>query len=251
VPIGVLFIGRDLALSREVDKLRRLDQLKDEFVHTVSHELKTPLTAILGGTEILMLDLQRLEPDQRELLQIVDEGSRRLRTLIDDLLDLSRLEGGRVELYLSDEQLSQIADQTIHFLAARGPHRVEREYRSVPRVRVDRDKIRQVFENLLSNAIKYSPGGGAITIRITQTEGGEAIQVDIADQGIGIARDQQAKVFEKFYRVDASTTAQVEGTGLGLSITQHLVELHGGKIWLDSAPGRGSTFSFTIPLERG
>lgn len=244
---GVLLICRDLALSREVEKLRQLDQLKDEFVHTVSHELKTPLTAILGGTEILMLDESRLDGDQQELLGIVDEGARRLRTLIDDLLDLSRLEDGRVELLYSEQSLPDLVDLTLELVASRSNCSIERDYQLTDKVLLDRDKIRQVLENLISNAVKYSPEGGTISVRVSLEEA--QARVDVSDTGIGIPGDRLSKVFDKFYRVDASTTAQVEGTGLGLSITRHLIEMHGGRLWVESELGEGSTFSFTIPKQ--
>jgi len=248
-PTGVLFVCRDLALTREVEKLRKLDQLKDEFVHTVSHELKTPLTAILGGTEILLLDASKFDREQLELMNIVDEGARRLRTLINDLLDLSKLEGGGIELARSEAMLAELADATIEMLSIRGNCTVVRDYAPGLRpIGVDRDKIRQVLENLLSNAIKYSPDGGTITVRIHLADGGAAQQVDVVDQGIGLAPDDHERVFEKFYRVNASRTAEVEGTGLGLSITRHIVEMHRGRIWVSSELGKGSTFSFAIPV---
>lgn len=255
-PQGVLFVLRDLALTREVEKLRKLDQMKDEFVHTVSHELKTPLTAILGGTEILMLDPSKLDPEQSELLGIVDDGARRLRTLINDLLDLSRLEGGGVDLAESEAQLSELVDATCDLLRRQGRAgncAIERDYAEglMPLV-LDRDKIRQVLENLVSNAIKYSPAGGTITVRIARyddPELGEMQRVDVTDQGIGVGPDDLERIFDKFFRVNASITAEVEGTGLGLSITRHIVEMHGGRIWVESELGEGSTFSFALPVK--
>lgn len=249
---GVLFICRDLSLTREVEKLRELDKMKSEFVHTVSHELKTPLTAILGGTEILLTDRDKLDAEQQEIVQIVEDGGKRLQRLITDLLDLSKLESGRIDLQEAENQLTEVADETLALLAGRSAkHQLLTDYEpDLPRILFDRNKIQQVMENLVSNAIKYSPGGGKVTVKIATGEDNH-LQVDVADHGMGIPADALERVFEKFYRVDSSSTAEIEGTGLGLSIVKHIVEMHGGKIWVTSQVGRGSTFSFKLPIRKG
>ncbi len=246
---GVLYICRDLSLSREVEKLRELDEMKSEFVHTVSHELKTPLTAIIGGTEILLFS-EDLDTETREIVEIVDEGAKRLKSLISDLLDLSTLESGQVDLNEDEHRIAEVAEETLALLVNRGPCTLVREFEpDIPRILFDRAKIKQVMENLVSNAIKYSPDGGTVVLRIFTTADNHQ-QVSICDQGIGIPAAQLGNVFQKFFRVDSSNTAEIEGTGLGLSITKHIIEMHGGTIWVESVVGEGSTFNFKLPIRQ-
>ncbi len=249
-PAGLLFLCRDMSLSREVQKLRELDQMKTEFVHTVSHELKTPLTAILGGTEILLYDAEKFDDEQLEIIKIIDEGGRRLQSLINDLLDLSKIESGHVELNLADNDLVAVTRETLELLKNRGTVAILTEFDpEVMPFRFDRDKIKQVMENLISNAIKYSPGGGRVTVRIAREDG--SVRVDVTDQGLGIPSECLGLIWEKFYRVDSSSTAEIEGTGLGLPITKHIVEMHNGAIWVASEEGVGSIFSFRLPVVQG
>jgi PAS domain S-box-containing protein len=247
-PRGIVFICRDMSLSREVQKLRELDQMKSEFVHTVSHELKTPLTAILGGTEILMEQRDRLDEEQRELVQIVDSGGKRLSALISDLLDVARMETGRMKLDISHFDLTEMVSGMIPGLQGINERcRVRLEIPpDLPRVKADPAKIRQVFENLLSNALKYSPEGGTVTVRAVPSEG--RLEVSISDQGIGISEKDLPFIWDKFYRVDSSTTAEIEGTGLGLAIVKHIMEAHGEQIASESKAGEGTTFRFRLPL---
>ncbi|MBI4617947.1 MAG: GAF domain-containing protein [Planctomycetes bacterium] len=246
-PCGLLFLCRDMSLSREVQKLRELDQMKTEFVHTVSHELKTPLTAILGGAEILLYDADKFTAEQLEIIKIIDEGGKRLQNLINDLLDLSRLESGRVELNLAENSLADVTKETMDLLHGRGTVTIAPQFPpDLPAVRFDRDKVKQVVENFLSNAVKYSPGGGEVRVRIYVEDAW--IRLDVQDQGLGIPADQLPLVWEKFYRVDSSSTAEIEGTGLGLPIAKHIIDMHKGEIWAESEEGVGSTFSFRLPL---
>lgn len=247
-PQGFLFICRDLSLSMEVQKLRELDRMKSEFVHTVSHELKTPLTAILGGAEVLQSERDSLTPDQREILDIIEQGGRRLHALISDLLDLSRLESGRIGLDRAETDLGALIAEAVEGVRHKNPKctvalDVPEDF---PHAMVDPDKLRQVFENLIGNALKYSPGGGEVAVRLALD--GAAIRFTVSDHGIGIAPEHIPMLFEKFYRVDSSTTAEIEGTGLGLVIVKHIVDLHEGEVIVESAPGKGSTFGFRIPL---
>ena len=246
---GVLFICRDLSLSREVQKLRELDQMKNEFVHTVSHELKTPLTAIMGGSEILAEDKGKMGKQQAEILDIIIENSHRLKELIDDLLDLSRLETGRLSLIKVPCDLYALA-QEVACLFINNKNKCEiviRQPENLPAPNGDPEKLRQVFQNIIGNAVKYSPGGGTVTVWFESAD--EKITFHVKDQGIGIPTDQIAFIWDKFYRVDSSVTASIEGTGLGLAITKHIVEMHGGTVGVDSEIGSGSTFSVTLPLE--
>jgi len=246
---GVLYLCRDLLLSREVEKLRDLDALKSSFVHTVSHELKTPLTAILGGAEILLYD-ESLDDDTREIVEIVEEGGQRLKRLITDLLDLSTLESGQVDLNEDQHGLGKMIKETMDLLANRGNCELAHDWpEDLPHIIFDRAKLTQVMENLISNAIKYSPDGGTVTVTIEITDDNHQ-QVAVRDQGLGIPEDQREQVFDKFFRVDSSSTAEIEGTGLGLSITKHIIEMHGGEIWVESTLGEGSAFIFKLPIRQ-
>ncbi len=247
-PQGYLMICRDLSLTMEVQKLRELDRMKSEFVHTVSHELKTPLTAILGGAEVLQLERDSFTDDQREMLDIIDQGGRRLHALITDLLDLSRLESGRVGIEREETELGPALTEAAQNVRHKNPKctlTIDIDP-ALPKVMADGDKLKQVFENLVGNALKYSPDGGEVRARLAVE--GDNVRFAVTDQGIGIAPEHISQLFEKFFRVDSSTTAKIEGTGLGLTIVKHIVELHGGEVTVESVLGKGSTFGFRIPL---
>lgn len=246
-PLGVLFVVRDLSLSREVVKLRELDEMKSAFVHTVSHELKTPLTAILGGCELLTMQADALNAEQRELVGIVDAGAKRLNALVTDLLDISRLESGRVHLEPAPIDLAEIAREVAALVQPRNPRAPIRFEVAdpLPEPEADRAKIRQVVENFLSNAMKYSPNGGEVLVRIGVE--GDRVRFEVSDAGLGIPEKHLPFVWDKFHRVD-NVAGQIEGTGLGLAIAKHIVEMHGGRVWVKSVEGKGSTFGFSLPL---
>ncbi|MCK6439237.1 MAG: cell wall metabolism sensor histidine kinase WalK [Planctomycetes bacterium] len=250
-PLGHLFFCRDLSLSREVQKLRELDKMKSEFVNTVSHELKTPLTAILGGLEIIEGDLETLPEDMREILGVVSDGAKRLRNLIFDLLDVSRLESGRVQVKEEPTDIREIIDQTLRVQQPHPKHTIVVDVASdVPeRILMDGAKIVQCLTNYVSNAIKYSPNGGEVRVSARIDHDKRMLICGVKDQGLGISPKHQKKVWEKFYRVDASYTSEIEGTGLGLVIVQHIVELHGGAVWLESTEGKGTEFFLSLPVK--
>ncbi|MCR4315732.1 MAG: ATP-binding protein [Planctomycetes bacterium] len=247
--VGVLFLIRDLGLSREVTKLQELDKLKSEFVNTVSHELKTPLTAIIGGVEILKADIDQMTEDMIEVLEVIEGGAKRLQTLITDLLDLSKLETGSVRLQEDWFDVAKIVKDACAVQARSPLHTVKTVIeQGMPKVLLDGQKILQVFTNLISNAIKYSPSGGEVLVNVW-TGGGELF-FSVKDQGLGILKENQEKVFERFFRVDASMSSEIEGTGLGLAIVKLIVELHGGAIWIESEVGKGSEFIVRMPLTK-
>ena len=247
LPLGYLFLCRDLSLSLEVQKLRDLDLLKTEFVNTVSHELKTPLTAILGGLEIITGETQSIPEEQRELLSIVNDSALRLRDLIFDLLNLSRLETGRSQLKEAPCDLKPLITGMVRLLPVHPLHTVEIELPDeLPLLVLDAGKIRQALTNYASNAIKYSPKGGKVKISAT-VEAGELV-IAVSDEGVGIAKENLEKLFQKFYRVSSGYAAEIEGTGLGLVIVKCIVELHGGSVFVSSEPGQGSTFGMRLPM---
>ncbi|MBI4605927.1 MAG: response regulator [Planctomycetes bacterium] len=243
-PAGMVATATDITRRTEVDRL------KDELVSTVSHELRTPLTSLQGFAEIL---LQRsLPPErQREFLTIIHGEAVRLSHLVNDFLDLQRIESGRQTYDFKMVELPALVEEA---LAPLRQGAKERSLRTelpggLPRVWADPDRLRQVVTNLVSNAIKFSPGGGEVTIGARKE--GDTVVVWVADQGVGIPRDALPRLFTKFYRVEDEATRGVGGTGLGLAIAKEIVEAHHGRIGVESEPGRGSTFSFSLqaPLE--
>jgi len=247
---GFLFLSRDLSLSREVQKLNELDRMKSEFVNTVSHELKTPLTAILGGLEVLGYDADRIPEDMREMFDVVNRGAARLQNLIMDLLDVSRLESGKVNLREELTSPDRLIKEATSTLPQAPRHRLVVEIApDAPAVVMDRGKIVQCLTNFISNAIKYSPRGGDVVVRATVDRERRAIVYSVTDQGLGLSVENQKRVWDKFFRVDSSFTQEIEGTGLGLVIVRRTVELHGGSAGVESELGKGSTFWFRLPLK--
>jgi PAS domain S-box-containing protein len=237
-----------LSLVQDITERTALDRLKEELLATVSHELRTPLTSLRGFAE-LMLTRTFSSEQQRQFLTIIHNESTRLTDLINDFLDLQRIETGKQNYRFEVTALEPLLQKArALFHVNDGVHTLRIDVSSpLPPVRVDTDRIHQVLTNLLSNAIKFSPEGGDITIGARQ-DGGELV-VWVADSGIGIAPELHPKLFSKFFRVDNTATRSVGGTGLGLALVQNLIAAHGGRIWVESASGKGSTFFFTLCTE--
>jgi|SRR4029079_4437420 len=216
----------------------------------MSHELRTPLNAIIGFSEVLSERLfGEMNEKQTEYVGDISESGRHLLNLINDILDLSKIEAGRMELDSSDFEIAATISNTLSLVRERAQRRSITLRSAVdPRlgkIHADERKVRQVLLNLLSNALKFTPEGGAIDVRATAHDDGTEIAV--TDTGVGIAPEDQEAVFEEFRQV-GSTAKKIEGTGLGLAISRKFIELHGGKIWVTSQVGAGSTFTFTLPL---
>lgn len=252
---GGAYLGR-LYVFRDVTRERAVDRMKSEFVSLVSHELRTPLTSIKGYVDLLLEgEAGPVNAEHRELLEIVNTNANRLVALINDLLDISRIESGKVELNRVPLDLAHLIRQVGVLLrpqiAAKQQHLtldvpgVARDVQPLPTLFGDADRLTQVLINLLSNAYKYTPAGGCITVTARALPG--YVRVDVQDTGIGLAPDEIPQLFTKFFRAKNRTTQEVGGTGLGLTITQSLVELHGGEMLVTSVPGQGSTFSFVLP----
>jgi signal transduction histidine kinase len=236
-------------LNTELDAVMRT---KDQFLSNISHELRTPLNSIIGFTDLLLLqDLGPLSEHQRDFLETVARNGRHLLQLINELLDLQRIAAGRMELRPEPIELAGLLDETAGSVHAQAQQRRQELVVEPPppglRVQADRGRVRQVLLNLLSNAIKFTPDGGRITVAAAAVNGDAAARVAVTDTGIGIAADDQAKLFQEFVQLDASASRKYEGTGLGLALSRRLIELHGGTIGLESELGRGSTFWFTLP----
>ncbi|OLC73335.1 MAG: hypothetical protein AUH78_14075 [Gemmatimonadetes bacterium 13_1_40CM_4_69_8] len=242
-------------LQRVNAELDRANRLKSEFLANMSHELRTPLNSIIGFSEMLLTeDTGPLTAMQRDFLETVARNGRDLLQLISELLDLSKIEAGRFTLQLAPLDLREVFDEAATIVKAQAERRGHRLEVDAPRdrlaVQADRMRVRQVLLNLLSNAIKFTPDGGRITVAGRPTDGGREIRVEVQDTGIGIAPEDQPKLFKEFTQLDASASRQYEGTGLGLALSHRLVTLHGGQMGLRSAPGQGSTFWFTLPTAR-
>ncbi len=242
---------RTIALERARDQAVMATQHKSEFLASMSHELRTPLNAVIGFSEVL---LERMFGDlnakQEEYLQDIYSSGRHLLALINDILDLAKVEAGRIELDLSVFHLPSTIEAATSLVRERAVrHRIGLTTEIDDRLgecHADERKIKQVLLNLLSNAIKFTPDGGSV--RVTAKLVGTAAEIAVSDTGVGIPADDQWKVFEEFYRAKAEHTHTREGTGLGLSLAKRFVELHSGRIWMESTVGEGSTFTFSLPV---
>jgi len=231
------------------ESLRELDQVKSNFISLVSHELRTPLTAIKGFIVTLYhYDKEIPEEKRRIYLGVLNEETDRLTRLINELLDISRIESGRMEILWSLVSVAETTQRVFDTLAvkANGVKLVKDFPDNFPSLVADPDKLEQVFMNLVGNALRYSPPGSAITVSGRRDQDG--VIIEVKDQGPGIAFSELEKVFDKFYRLDNETNRKNPGTGLGLPISRALINLHGGKIWVESEMKQGCRFIFTLPL---
>ena len=239
------------AFNAMCEQLNKIDKMKSDFFSVMSHELRTPLTSIREGTSLLLEGVGgSLNEKQQKLMGIVSEESNRLIDLVNSLLDLSKMEAGMMHFNFSRINplpLFTIAAQLLEPLLVNKKITLRLELpESLPAVPLDSDRILQVLKNLLGNAIKFTPEGGVITVTAgVQSRG---IEVTIQDNGPGISGDQLKLIFEKFRQVPTSGAPMVKGTGLGLAIVKQIITAHGGSVWAESEPGRGSTFYFTLPL---
>ncbi len=242
--IGVLLIVRDV--SRETETT----QLKTEFVHNVSHELKTPLTLIRLYGETLQRKENLSKKDRREAYEIITKESERLSHMINNILDFSRIEMGRKEFDFKKGNLTDVIRNTLdsyrYHLKKKGFSIIEEISSDLPDIVFDKEAIASVLINLLSNAIKFSPEQKEVRVTVYRKD--ESIGFQVADQGIGISPEARSKIFERFYRLQNRMTSESKGSGLGLTLVKHVVEAHGGEICVDSEPGRGSVFSVYIPV---
>ncbi len=235
-------------IYRDVTQYKELDRIKSEFLSTAAHELRSPLTSLLGFSELLLLRKDLSDEERIRFLKYINDHAMHLKQLVDDLLDISRIESGvSFVVKLEPLELYPLFEQEVRSWQESHPDHTYQLYdgHDWPQVHADKDRIRQVMRNLLSNATKYSPAGGTITVSATPVGG--YIEIRIADEGIGMTEEELTHIFEKFWRANASSTA-VEGTGLGLVIVKHIVEQHGGQVWVESIRGRGTVVHFTLPL---
>ncbi|MFC2028184.1 PAS domain S-box protein, partial [Chloroflexota bacterium] len=253
----VLHISRDITerklveeKEREAESLKELDRLRSELLSNVSHELRTPLTTIKGYTTMLMDYDDRLEREEKiQYLHTINTSSDRMNELVSNLLEMSRLDAGMLKLDKQPSDVSLLVQQaaTEAKVRAHGHVIVTKVQKKLPTVYIDAGRIRQVLDNMLDNAVKYSGLGTTVTVRATHDDSNLIIK--ISDQGIGVPVDDLENVFDRMYRVEHGLVMRAGGAGLGLSISKGIVEAHGGRIWIESEEGKGSTCIFTLPLQ--
>jgi len=248
-----------VAIFNDITELRNVDKMKTAFVSTVSHELRTPLTSIKGFISTLVQDTEGFYDSEtrHEFYTIIDTECDRLRRLIDDLLNVSRIESGNaLALNITEFDIRKTLEKEIRTQNAstykKENHTISYEVApDVPTlVTADEDKVQQIFANLIGNALKYSPKGGNVKVLGEMMPGGEMMKFSISDQGMGIPKEHLSKMFQRFHRVDNRDTREIGGTGIGLFLVKALVEFHHGQIWLDSEVGTGTTFFFTLPVNQ-
>ena len=243
---------RTLELEIANQKLEELNEMRTEFLNMATHELRTPITAIKGYSEFLLLGMMgEITEKQSNAISIIKESGERLLALINDMLDLAKIEAGKIQLQIEPVKLENVIRQNINLIKPLADDKEITLKTSVPEdlplVYADKDKLTQVITNLLSNAVKYTDKDGVISVAAQQISS-TMVQVNVADTGVGIPKEDLDKVFEKFTKIANRPTRKEKGTGLGLPITKMIVEALGGKIWAESEEGKGSIFSFTIPI---
>ncbi|MBD3272274.1 MAG: GAF domain-containing protein [Elusimicrobia bacterium] len=236
-----------------VHELEQLNKMKNEFIAVISHELRTPITTISGFVNILLKEeAGKLNTKQRRFLEISEQSVKRLIEILNDILDVSRIEAGRIALHLTSSTIADLLKETVkRFRRQCKLHKIKVELnipQPLPQVFVDQNRMLEVFKHMMQNCIKFTNSSGSITIQAFDR--GDFIQIEFKDTGIGIAQENYEKIFDKFFQVDMTPARRQGGTGLGLSIVRSIVELHGGKIWVESELGKGSVFKIILPKSR-
>jgi two-component system sensor histidine kinase BaeS len=248
--LGAAFNEMAEELEQEEARREELDRLKDEFVLTASHELRSPLTSVQGFAELLMLDRDSLTPRQAETVEIILDNCRHLVRLLNDLLDLARSDVGRLSIRPQPTEVAPLVEDVVRTMRAQteagNQSLTEHVQPGLPQISVEPDRIRQILVNLITNAHEYSPEGASIGVSAHAV--GAEVEIGVTDNGPGIPAEQLERIFERFTRGDAGLTQRVGGTGLGLAISKSLAEAHGGSIAASSAVGQGSTFRVRLPI---
>jgi PAS domain S-box-containing protein len=253
--VGCVCLFKDITRRKQVealyDQLRTLDQVKEDLTHMIVHDLRTPLTALIGGLQTIEM-LGDLNSEQRDFLGLSVDSGQTLLGMISDLLDISKMEEGSIQLDYGKVHVSELADRALQQIATlaknKGTAIETRLERDLPLVPADEEKLRRILVNLLGNAVKFTPRHGTVTLIAERHDGNLLFRV--CDSGEGIPKDAFDRIFEKFEQVESRKAGRKMSSGLGLTFCKMAVEAHGGRIWVESQVGRGSTFSFTIPLAR-
>ena len=250
--IGAVEVFRDISKEKELlESIKRANALKDQFLANVSHELRTPLNSIIGFSELLKEQLVGpLNEKQLHYVQNILQSAEHLLSIINDILDLSKVEAGSLEVESLPVNLKEILQWALFMQRERAKrHNISLNLEmdeEIGIVRTDPTRLKQILFNLLSNAVKFTPDGGSVSVKARKLDG--EIQISVSDTGIGIPKEKMEEIFEPFVQLDGSLSRRYEGTGLGLALTRRLVELLGGRIWVESQLGKGSAFHFTIPV---
>ena len=249
-----LLVRRDLDLTRANDQLRKLDEVKSGFISVVAHQLRTPLSGIKWTLNLLINgDMGALNTEQKTFLMKAYESNDRMISLVNDMLGADRIESGKVRYIFQPVQLVDVIDNVLFELLpqanAKGLSvRFASKPVNLPKVHADPEKLRAVFQNLLENSIKYSRQQGTIVVEMVPKSHSE-VEVSIKDDGIGIPKEQQKNIFDRFFRAQNAIKLETDGSGLGLFIVKSIIERHGGRIWFESGEGQGVTFHFTLPVD--
>ncbi len=244
-----------VSVLTDITKQRELDRLKSDFVSGVTHELRTPLVAMKHSLAVMgEASAGELSETQKNFLSITERNLDRLNTMINDLLDLAKLEAKKVELQRESTAIQLVIQRTCESLRAwatsKGVRLTARITEGLPALSLDPSRIEQVLTNLIGNAVKFTPEGGSITVEAKLADGAGEVEVGVTDTGAGIAKEDLPKLFQKFQQLQTGVrrAGEAKGTGLGLAITKEIVELHGGRIWVESEKGKGSRFAFSLPV---
>jgi PAS domain S-box-containing protein len=255
VMTGEEYLG-SVSLMRDITREVEVDRLKSEFVTNVSHELRTPITPIKGYADLLLKGMVGpLEPSQLKLVEIIKSNADRLKMLVDDILDISRVESGQLEMSKRALDLSEIINEVVDILRTQMTQEdkplnlVNNVAASLPSVWGDQERITQIIMNLADNAFSYTPAGGTVSFAAHLDEARREVVLEVSDTGVGIPEEHHARLFDRFFRGENALVMATAGTGLGLSIAKQLIEMQGGRIWLArSAEGQGSTFAIALPV---
>jgi signal transduction histidine kinase len=239
-----------VVVLRDITKQKELELMKSNFVSIVSHELKTPLHSIMGFVDVILMGKTgELNEIQRDFLETTQDQTKHLQNMINDLLDFSQFESGRINLSLEEISLAELVDEVITRLEPlAGKAGITLRKGTTPDlcfIQADRTRLLQVLTNLVDNAIKFTPAGGRISL--DASDNGTQVQIRVSDTGTGIPPGEQKKIFQRFYQIDSSSTRAYRGTGLGLAICKYIIEAHQGRIWVESNDPQGSVFCFTVP----
>jgi len=258
---GIAAVLRDITERKQAEwllqennkELEAANRAKSDFLANMSHELRTPLNAVIGLSELMMDGATgEISEEQKQCISDILRSGHQLLHLVDDMLDIVKVEAGKIKLKLEPLNLAEIINYTAqivrHSLSEHKHNLMVNIDGGLPQVQADRDRLRQVLLNLLSNAIKFTPRGGQLGIKASRE--GDWCHVSVIDNGIGIRKENQESVFEAFVQVDTLPDGTKEGTGLGLALTKQLVEACGGRIWVESKYGKGSKFTFTLPVAK-
>jgi signal transduction histidine kinase len=247
--VALMIIGAAL-IARDISRESEITRLKTEFVHNISHELKTPLTLIHLFGETLQRKENLTDEERKECYEIITKESERLSHLINNVLDFSRIEMGRKEFTFKNENIATVVSDTLEsyrYHLERKGFTIETDITSdIPEIIIDREAIASVLINLLSNVMKYSPKEKEVTVKLMRD--GENAVLQVKDKGIGISPKEILKIFQRFYRSQNITASEIGGSGLGLTLVKHIIEAHGGRIQVESEPGEGSIFSVILPI---